>query len=128
MTAFPHPSLATLSNFFAFIKNLKTSIQSFGVLPWGRRWAAGFTPRKSTFQTQAHLFGFCGRQISTGAGSSPTLSVFLCRNHSIETAHPYLIHFLLVQYIQGGQKVFVHLMITVQKTRENILSRFKHLS
>jgi hypothetical protein len=30
-------------------------------------------------------------------------------------------------FIQGDQKVFVHLMITVQKTRKNILNSFNHL-
>jgi hypothetical protein len=29
--------------------------------------------------------------------------------------------------IQGDQKVSVHLMITVQKTRKNILNNFNHL-
>jgi hypothetical protein len=30
-------------------------------------------------------------------------------------------------YVQGDQKVSVHLMITVQKTRKNILNSFNHL-
>jgi hypothetical protein len=30
-------------------------------------------------------------------------------------------------YIQGDLKVSVHLMITVQKTRKNILNSFNHL-
>jgi hypothetical protein len=29
-------------------------------------------------------------------------------------------------YVQGDQKVSVHLMITVQKTRNNILNSFSH--
>jgi hypothetical protein len=31
------------------------------------------------------------------------------------------------EIIQGDQKVSVHLMITVQKTRKNILNSFNHL-
>jgi hypothetical protein len=30
-------------------------------------------------------------------------------------------------FIQGDQKISVHLMITVQKTRKNILNSFSHL-
>jgi hypothetical protein len=32
-----------------------------------------------------------------------------------------------VANVQGDQKVSVHLMITVQKTRQNILNSFNHL-
>jgi hypothetical protein len=32
-----------------------------------------------------------------------------------------------IMNIQGDQKVIVHLMITVQKTRKNILNSFNHL-
>jgi hypothetical protein len=114
MATFPHPSLPTLHRFLAFIENLKISIQSFGVLPWGRRWVAGFTPRKYRFQAQARLFGCYGRQSSTGTGSSLTLSVFLSRNHSIDTPHPYFIHLLLVQYC-------------IYKMIKHILNSFNHL-
>jgi hypothetical protein len=41
-----------------------------------------------------------------------------------------VVHSLLklnCMFVQGDQKVFVHLMITVQKPRKNILNSFYHL-
>jgi hypothetical protein len=35
--------------------------------------------------------------------------------------------FIVKSQLKGDQKVFVHLMITVQKTRKNILNIFNHL-
>jgi hypothetical protein len=41
---------------------------------------------------------------------------------SVDVGTPLYVH------IQGDQKVSVHLMITVQNSRKNILNSFKHLS
>jgi hypothetical protein len=38
-----------------------------------------------------------------------------------------VIMYLFPHVIQGDQKVSMHLMITIQKTRKNILNSFNHL-
>jgi hypothetical protein len=47
-------------------------------------------------------------------------------NNHINTLHRFIYH-TTSNKIQGDQKVYVHLMITVQKTLKNILNIFNNL-
>jgi hypothetical protein len=60
-------------------------------------------------------------------GLGPTVQhTSIAYQHELNTN--FLTDFLLPPFIiQGDQKVSVHLMITVQKTRKNILNSFNHL-